>query len=233
MASLTVRNNIIYISWYDADFKKQRRKSTKLVNTKANYEAALKKANELQKRLDKKQDQLIRKGYSIKTIREAFDHFKIINGNKHPKTIKDYERFYKKFTEKFPEDQPTSLINKSSTEEWLLSLREMKLSKNSIHGYGKQCNHFLNFLFEYNYTFMFKINRQVKTRAEIKPIIHFSDKDLKTIFEGLKSKNENFQMLIRLLFYTGLRSSDLLSIRIEYRFRKYANYLLFSQKENF
>lgn len=215
MASLIVRKNIIYVSWYDHDYKKQRRKSTQLVNTKENYEAASKKAKLFQKDLDKKRDQINRNSYSIKTIGEAFDHFKLINGNKHPKTIKDYERFFKKFTEKFPKELLTSQINKSNLEEWLLSLRELRLSKNSIHGYGKQCNHFLNFLFEYNYTYMFKINSQAKTHPEIKPIICFSERDLKTIFTELNTKNENLKILVRLLFYTGLRSSDLLSIKIE------------------
>ncbi|MBZ0184447.1 MAG: site-specific integrase [Melioribacteraceae bacterium] len=215
MASLIIRNNVIYLTWYDPFQKKQKRKTTKLTNSKENYEAALKKAKEFQKKLDVKYETSIQKGYSIITIAAAFDHFKKINENKHSKTLADYERFYKKFSEIFTPEKPTSIINKGAVEDWLLSLRKLKLSQNSIHGYGKQCSHFLNFLFEYNYVPMFKINREVKTKPEIKPIIHITEMDLKIIFDNLGNKNEHLKLLIRLLFYTGLRSSDLLSINID------------------
>ena len=74
---------------------------------------------------------------------------------------------------------------------------------------------FLNFLFEYNYTQLFKINKEVKTRPEVKEKLVFSDSDIKLIFNGLTDKNDNFQALINILFYTGLRSSDVLSINCE------------------
>ena len=70
----------------------------------------------------------------------------------------------------------------------------------------------MNFLFEYNYTPMFKINREVKTKPEVKEKIIFTDEDLSEVLNGLKGKNSNFQTTIFLLAYTGLRPSDILNI---------------------
>ena len=141
-----------------------------------------------------------------------YDHFLRNNQNKNPKTKKDYERFFKKFTETFDENTPCSSINKLLVEDWLNEIKQLPLAKNSIHAYGKQLVHFMNFLFEYNYTPMFKINREVKTKPEIKEKIVFRDEDIYKIFDGLKEKNSNFKTMIYLLFYTGLRSSDILTI---------------------
>ncbi len=105
-----------------------------------------------------------------------------------------------------------SVINKISAEEWINKIKALPLSQNTIHGYFKQFNHFLNFLFEYGYVPMFKINRDVKTKPEVKEKIIFRDKDIDTIFSGLEEKNQNFRTAIYLLFYTGLRSSDILTI---------------------
>lgn len=62
---------------------------------------------------------------------------------------------------------------------------------------------------------MFKVNREVKTRPEVKEKIVFSDEDIKKIFNGLEPKNKIFSTAIYMLFYTGLRSSDILSIQRE------------------
>jgi len=62
---------------------------------------------------------------------------------------------------------------------------------------------------------MFKINREVKTRPEVKEKIIFTDEDLQKVVKGLKAKNSNFQTTIFLLMYTGLRSSDILNITCE------------------
>ena len=59
------------------------------------------------------------------------------------------------------------------------------------------------------------INRDVKPKSEIKEKITFSDADMNIIFNNLKDKNSNFTTLIYLAYYTGLRSSDLLSIKVE------------------
>jgi integrase len=59
---------------------------------------------------------------------------------------------------------------------------------------------------------MFKINRAVKTKPEIKEKIVIADSDIDTIFSNLNTKTQNFKTAIYLLFYTGLRSSEILTI---------------------
>jgi integrase len=60
---------------------------------------------------------------------------------------------------------------------------------------------------------MFRINREVRTRPEIKEKIIFDDAAINKIFKNLDEKNINFRLTIFLLFYTGLRSSDILNIK--------------------
>ena len=62
---------------------------------------------------------------------------------------------------------------------------------------------------------MFRINKDVRTKPEVKEIIVFKDEDLQKIFDNLKTKNSNFRTMISLAYYTGLRSTDMLSINIE------------------
>ena len=212
MAIVKKRGKLLYIQWYDTLIKKVQSKSTGLVATEANKKKAKVYAKKLQEELTKKTQMMKQLGIQNITIKDAFEHFLKNNQNKNPKTIKDYLRFYKKFTEYFNEDKPCATINKLNVEDWLLGIKKLKLSKNSIHAYGKQLVHFLNFLFEYNYAQMFKINREIKTKPEIKEKIVLSDEDIHKIFTNLESKNENFNVCIYLLFYTGLRSSDLLTI---------------------
>ncbi len=227
MATIIKRGDIFHIQWYDPLAKKITSKSTKLQATARNYKKAEEYAKKLQKELTRRNQELKKIGINTVKIQDAFDHFLENNQFKHPKTIFDYKRFYKKFTEKFDPSLPTSAITKLSVEQWLNEVKRLPLSKNTIHGYGKQCVHFLNFLFEYSYTPMFKINREVKTRPEIKEKIVFRDEDIIKIFEGLKEKNSNFIATINLLFYTGLRSSDIITItaeRIDFNERKFTYY---------
>jgi integrase len=187
-------------------------KSTGLFANETNMKKAKYYAKKLQEQLTKKARKLKEIGVQRITIRDAFEHLLRNNQNKSPKTIKDYKRFYKKFIETFEEDQPCANINKMAIENWLNKIKELPLAQNSIHAYGKQLNHFLNFLFEYNYTPMFKINKEVKTKPEIKEKIVITDEDIEKVFDNLKGKNENFITAVYLFFYTGLRSSDLLTI---------------------
>ena len=180
-----------------------------------NIRKAKQYANKLQLELTRRGQKLKQIGINQSTLDQAFEHFLKNNQNKHPKTIKDYNRFYKKFTEKFDKDIPCSSINKIQVENWLNEIKQLPLAQNSIHAYGKLLVHFINFLFEYNYTPMFKINREVKTKPEIKEKIVFRDEDIYKIFDGLKEKNSNFKTMIYLLFYTGLRPSDILTITIQ------------------
>src|SRR5690606_38241302 len=74
---------------------------------------------------------------------------------------------------------------------------------------------FLNFLFEYNYIPVFRINKDALVQPEVKPIIVFRDAHLKKIFEGLSDKNDNFKTLIYMLYYTGLRPSDVINVKVD------------------
>ena len=213
MAVILKRGDVLHIQWYDPVMKKTCSKSTKLKATQANHIKAKKYAEKLQNELTKRYNESKQLGVKNVRLKDAFEHFLHVNEGKHPKTIKDYKRFYNLFTSYFDEEQPCVLINKLSVEDWLLNVRKLHLSQNTIHGYGKQCNHFLNFLFEYNYIPMFRINRSVKTKPEVKDKIVFKDEHIKKILENLDGKNWNFKTAVLLLFYTGLRSSDVLSIR--------------------
>jgi len=59
---------------------------------------------------------------------------------------------------------------------------------------------------------VFKINKEVKTKPEIKEKIIFMDEDIKSMFLKLNDKNSNFITIIYLLFYTALRPLNILTI---------------------
>lgn len=216
MASTYVKGNRIYISWYDPIKGKKFNRSTNLANTPANIKEAEKMAKQLQAKLGEQKEILQELQIKRSTLSYAFKHFLRNNEHKHPKTIKDYYRFYNKFTETFSEKMLCSAINKLDVEDWLNKIKKLPQAKNSIFAYYKQLNHFLNFLFEYSYTPMFKINKDVKPKREIKEKIVFAENDIYLIFNNLDSstleKTNQFKTLIYLAFYTGLRSSDLLTI---------------------
>lgn len=212
MASLYKKGNYIYISWYDFIKQKRLNKSLKLTATSTNWKRAEKIKMALEKKLEAEKNKYSVAGIRQITIADAFEHFLSNNRHKHPKTIKDYYRFYNLFKETFPEDQPCGLITKIKVESWLSEIKLLKQKRNSIFGYYKQLRHFLNFLFEYNYVPMFKINRDVAPKPEIVEKIVFHKEDLIAIFKNLDDKNNNFKLLIYLLYYTGLRSSDILNI---------------------
>lgn len=216
MASVYSRRDILYLTWWDNFDKTHKSRTFGLNDTTENRQLAKQFAYKFQLELDKKK-QLLKQGQLIDepTLEEAFQHFKKNNANKNVKTILDYERFYKKFSEFFPGDYFCSEITKLKVEEWLTEVNKLNLSQNSKYGYYKQLHHFLNFLFEYTYTRMFIINKDIKPKAEIKEKIVFSDADAIRIFENLPTKNDNFILTVYLLFYTGLRSSDLLTIEVE------------------
>ena len=216
MASVYVRNKIIYIGWYDSSKGKKRSKTTKLEATPENLKIAQKIADKIQAQLDKKASLI--SGVKINRIDldHAFSHYLRNNSGKNHKTIYDYKRFYKKFTEKFNGSTLCSSINKLDVEDWLNEIKMLPFAKNTIFGYYRQLNHFHNFLFEYNYTTMFKVNRDVKPKKEIKEKIIFHDEDICKIFQEIEKmklkKNDSLKTLVYIAFYTGLRSSDMLTI---------------------
>jgi len=204
-----------YISFVDPDTGKIRSKSTGLEATKKNY----KKAKEIKKEIEEviKSHKNTYANYNIKraSIKEAFERFLILNSDKHRKTIGDYKRFINLFSNYFDLELPCTAIDKLSAEEWIIKIKTLKKEKNTIYNYFKVFNKFLNFLFEYSYIPVFKINQNLKPKPEIKEIIVFNKKDLRIIIEGLNKKNSNFRTIILLLVYTGLRPSDILYTKVE------------------
>jgi integrase len=216
MASIYGKNNVLYMSWWDWSENKTKNRSLKMADTVKNRRTANEFAKNFQKELDRKKDAALITGLvQGVTIADAFAHFKRNNAHKNEKTIDDYNRFYKKFSATFTDDSSCASITKIKVEDWLNRIKTLNFSQNTIHGYYKQLNHFLNFLFEYNYTPMFRINKDVKPRPEVKEKIIFSDEHLSLIIKSLKGKNDNFNFTVLLLFYTGLRSSDILTIEAE------------------
>lgn len=215
MASVILRGEYYHIQWYDPFEKNVKSKSTGLTAGRANKLKAERYAEKLQKELTMQSKKLKEIGIERISIADAYAHFLRNNQGKDPKTIKDYDRFYRKFTETFDPSSSCSSITKIKVEDWLNEIKKLPYAKNTIHGYGKQCNNFLNFLFEYNYTPMFRINRDVKTKPEVKEKIIFNDQDIISIFDGLVKKSQNFVTVIYMLFYTGLRPSDIMNIKLD------------------
>lgn len=212
MASIYRKRDKIYISWYDIVQGKSINQSLNLYYTPENMKKAEKIKKQFEIELEKKNFEY--KGFNIirKSIGDAYRHFLNNNSDKAKKTIIDYKRFFDMFSKTFPQDSPCSSINKLSVEKWLNEIKQLNFKKNTIYGYYKQLAHFLNFLFEYNYTPMFKINRDVKPKPEIVEKITFTLEDIAIIFSDVTDKNDNFILMLQLLFYTGLRASDLISI---------------------
>lgn len=215
MASIYSKNGILYLSWYDSAMGKSKNRSTRLKDSPANRKLLEKKKKVLEEEIEKSQNLRKQTGVKRNSIAFAFQHFLNNNSSKHPKTIKDYWRFYNKFKESFDVELPCATITKLSTENWINDIKRIPRAKNTIFGYYKQLNHFLNFLFEYNYILFFKINRDVKPKPEIKEKIVFDAKDLRKVFDGLKTKNAYLKTFVYLAFYTGLRSTELLSLTVD------------------
>ena len=142
MASVRKRGDLWHIQWYDPIEKKITSKSTGLNATEVNRKKAEFYAKKLQEELTERNKELKKIGVKRITINDAFQHFLRNNQNKNVKTIKDYNRFYKKFTEHFDPDDSCTSVTKLKVEAWLNEIKKLPFQPNTIHGYGKQCTHF-------------------------------------------------------------------------------------------
>ncbi|NPV10594.1 MAG: tyrosine-type recombinase/integrase [Ignavibacteria bacterium] len=215
MASIYKKGNRLYISWYDKLSGKRINRSLNLTVTPENIRKAEQFAREFQKELDKLYQNFILKGIVKSSIKKAFEHFLKINSFKNPKTIKEYKNFYNKFTQYFNENDPCSEITKSTSEDFLISLQKYHYAQNTLYGITKNLKKFLNFLFEYNYIPIFKLNSDVTYKPEVKQVIIFSLSDLELMLSRLEEKNDNFKTTFYLLLFTGLRPSDIINIKTE------------------
>jgi integrase len=204
-----------YISFIDPDTGKPKNRSTGLLATPGNHKLAEEILQEVEDVITERKN--LYKNYNIKraTIEEAFESFLRLNSDKNIKTIGDYERFINLFSKSFDLDSPCTILTKLSAEEWIIKIKTLNRSKNTIYNYFKVFNKFLNFLFEYDYIPVFKLNKNLKPKTEIKEIIVFKKEDLELILNELKTKNNNFRTVISLMIYSGLRPSDVYKIKVE------------------
>ena len=153
------------------------------------------------------------------TIEEAFVRFKELNSNKSKSTQATYEYFFEYFKKYIDVSKSCLVLTKLNSEgflSWLFKLDD--LEQNTKYGIQKNFVKFLNFLFEYEYLpKFFKLNKDVRIKPLVKEPIIFSDKHRKKIISELvkSEKNENFQLMIYLLMYSGLRPSDIINLTVE------------------
>jgi integrase len=215
MSSIYKKGSKIYVSWYDQYEGKVKNKSTGLVYNKENMKKASQFAKEFQKALDERNEKLRSVGIKKATIDAAINHFLKNNSDKNKLTVKGYNTFFDKFTQRFDRSDPCSKITKLSCEDWLTSFRQSQYQQNTLFGITKILKKFLRFLFEYNYVPMFVLNKDVTYKPQVKPIVVFSGTDLIELTEKLDAKNNNFTTTFYLLLYTGLRPSDIYNLKVE------------------
>jgi integrase/recombinase XerD len=154
--------------------------------------------------------------YQEGDIKYAFEHFCRINSGKSESTKSSYDMFFSYLTKNFKQDSPCLLINKKSSEDFLLWLNEQdSIGKNTKYSIQKNFLKFLRFLFEYEYVpQVFIINKDVKVKAKVFEPHIFTDADRQKMLSSLdaEEKNGNFQIMIMMLMYTGLRPSDIINI---------------------
>ena len=139
MASVRLRGEYYHIQWYDPFEEKIKSKSTGLTAGRANKLRAKRYADKLQQELTMQSKKLKEIGIERISIADAHEHFLRNNQGKDHKTIRDYHRFYGKFTETFDPSSSCSSITKIKVEDWLNEIKKLPYAKNTIHGYGKQC----------------------------------------------------------------------------------------------
>lgn len=215
MASIYKKGKYIYLSWFDNQLNKTFNKSTKLVDNKENRHTAKIMAQKIQSKLDAQNKTLNELGLHKDTIGYAFDHFLQNNSFKHRSTIYEYNHFFKGFSEYFPATAFCSVINKISVEHWLVKVKGRNQKPNTKYVTYKVLKKFLNFLFEYSYIQVFKINSDLRISPEVPQLVVFDHSDMMVMLDNLRNKNNNFRVAILLLLYTGLRPSDIYRIKCE------------------
>lgn len=215
MASIYKKGNKIYMSWYDPITGNAKNKSLKMTYNKDNLKKAEDFGKAFQEELDKEIEKLKQVGVKFITLQSAFNHFLRNNVKKDKNTISGYKIFFNLFTSKFPADSAVAELNKIKVESWMTDLHSLDRAQNTLFGYQKILKKFLKFLFEYNYLIPFQINSDLLFKQELKPIITFDEEDIKTILKSLATKNSNFRTFIYAFFYSGLRPTDLLQLKVE------------------
>lgn len=156
------------------------------------------------------------------TIGETYERYEKLNRFKDPKTIYEHKRFYKLFTQTFPEDLPCNDITQEAIEDWLLSLRGLKsrkgkiIKQNTVFNYQKNVRKYLTYLFEKKHIKVpFLISKDVLVKQVAGAKLIFRDEDIHKVLDGLKTKNLNFRTCVYLLTFTGLRPTDIINIPVD------------------
>jgi len=164
-------------------------------------------------------------------LQSAFNHFLKNNKQKNKKTIYEYNNFFKKLTKVFPPDSDCSELTKLTIEKFLNEVKEWDYAHNTKANICKNMKHFLDFLFEYNYIpNSFKLNKNVITSPKTSNIVVFSTEDITKILLALEKRNTNFQTMMYMLFYTGLRPTDIYKIEVKEIDLQKGIFLYYSQK---
>ncbi len=217
MASIYVRKNskYLWIKWYDKSIHGFRYESTEFENTPKGRDDAKEFKEEFEANLKLKNRN---KRFSMTgdvSLQQAFNHFLKNNTGKSDKTIYEYKHWFEKLKEEFPGNTPARKINKLDIEDWLNSVKKWPVQDNTKYNICKNTKKFLSFLFEYNYTNPFVINKDVLTKPEIKEKILFTENDWIKIFHHLNEQPRHFKVMIYLLTYSGRRPSDIMDITVD------------------
>jgi len=227
MATIKKRGKIWHIVIFNPQKNSSTSISTHLPATRANKKEANRYADQLQKEMSKRNSELKQIGIKKITVREAKEIYVRRRQHKHQKTKDNFIRTYDLLTEFLDENNACTYINKLVAEDFIIFITGKGWQPNTNHTYVTHFIHFLNFLFEYRYTPWFKINKDVKTKPEVKDKIIFTDSHIKKIRSNLPTLNQNQQTTLMLLLYTGLRPSDILSLtgdKIDLRKRVFKYY---------
>jgi integrase/recombinase XerD len=209
------KNGYWFIRYKDPINKSWRGISTGLKDLEKNLEEVKIYRDEFLKRIKETEQLEFKEG----SIEEALKTFKELNTNKSKSTKTTYEYFHNYLKQYIDTSQSCTVLNKRSSEGFISWLyKQENLAQNTKFGIQKNLIKFLNFLFEYEYLpKIFRLNKDVKIKPQLREPIIFSDKDREKIISELvpQEKNENFQLMIYLLLYSGLRPSDIINLTIE------------------
>jgi integrase len=209
------KNGYWYIRYKDPKAKAWKGISTGLRDLEKNYNEAKAYKDEFLSKLKEIERIDVREG----SIEDAFTRMKELNSNKSESTRSTYEYFFGYLKQYLDVSQSCMFLNKLNSEGFLSWLSKFDgLEQNTKFGIQKNFIKFINFLFEYEYIpKIFRINKDVRVKSVVKEPIIFSDEDRKKIIGELvtQEKNENFQLMIYFLMYSGLRPSDIINVTVE------------------
>lgn len=210
---ISQQSGLWYIRYKDPVSGKWTSFSTGLKAVKSNEPVARRIRDEFFETLKKQENQEVKQG----TIADAFEHFKTINQNRADSTKSTYEYFYRFLCAFVNADSDIKILDKKKCERFLLWMQEKTtLSQNTQFGVQKNLLKFLGFLFENEYLAKsFTINKSVRVSPQVNEPLIFTEEDRHLILAELtnRGKNLNFRLAIKLLMYSGLRPSDILSLR--------------------